>query len=71
MATPTKIINRPAQIARGVCVGLGVFFALAALGASNNGDSSFGFIFLSVVSFAAALALKVTWRKKAEAAVYK
>ena len=69
--TPETIINKPAQIFRAVLIGLGIFFALAALGGYHNDGAVFIPSVISLAAFVFAAKLKVTWRKKAEVGAYK
>jgi predicted cobalt transporter CbtA len=72
--TPETIINKPAQVVRAIVIGLGIFFALAMLGAfQNEGQNGLGLLFglFSFAAFWLASKIKVTWHKKAEAGVYK
>jgi len=69
--TPETITNVPAQVFRAILIGLGILFALAALGGYHNGGAVFLPSAISVGAFIIAAKLKVTWQKKAEAGVYK
>lgn len=69
--TPETVTNGFAQFCRYVLVGVGIFFALAALGGYHNDGAVFVPAVISAGAFLLALKLKVHWRKKAEVGVYK
>lgn len=69
--TPETITNVPAQVLRAILIGLGIFFALAALGGYHNDGAVFLPATISLGAFIIAANIKVTWRKKAEVGAYK
>ncbi len=69
--TPETIKNKKAEYLRNVLIAVGVFFALASLGAYQNGDSPIIAALLCILSFFFASKVKVTWKKMTENSVYK